>query len=158
MSRWQIRKARRRLEKMGLDVDAVDKMVASDLERAEQLRADLAKQESPTYIRLVQELDALSYEPVSAQQRYESSLDRIREASLSEWERDDLLAQIDGIYGEVLKARPYVQVLSGLNHIQGGDFSRAQKVTLSLQLLESYDLPEAERGDIAGQVRKIYGE
>ena len=80
----------------------------------------------------------------------------MREASLTDRERDDLLTQIEGVYREVLQARPYLQVLSGLTHIQSSDLPRTKKVELSMELLKSYNLPEPEEQDIAGQVRRIY--
>jgi hypothetical protein len=155
MSWWQARKARKDLEKMGLDKDYL-KQMGAELSQAKKLHNELRKQESPTYVRLIAKINDLTYEPVPSRQRYEMSLDLVRQASLSDWERNDLLTQIDSIYGEVLKARPYVQVLSGLNHIKSSQFSQAQKITLSMRLLKSYNLSETEAHEITGQIRKFY--
>lgn len=155
MSWWQARKARKDLEKMGLDKDYL-KGVTAELKNADKLRNEIRKQESPAYVKLIAKINDITYKPIPARQRYEMSHDLICQAGLSDWELHDLLAQINSIYGEVLEARPYVQVLSGLNHIKSSEFPQAQKIALSMQLLKSYNLSGAETQDIAGQIRKIY--
>jgi hypothetical protein len=156
MSWWQARRTRKRLERMGIDVDAASQMAAAGLEEAENVRAELAARESPAYVRLVEEINALTCDPVPAQQRYEQSVALIHQADMSDWERNDLLAQTERIYGEVLETRPYIQVLWSLQQIQASDLARTEKATISLQLLESYDLPEDEKRDVTEQVQRVY--
>lgn len=155
MGWWQARKARKELEKMGLDKMYLQGMQA-ELNQAKELRNELRKQESPTYVRLIAKINDITYEPVTAQRRYNASLELVHKAMLADWERNDLLAQLDSIYGEVLKARPYAQVLSGLNHINSSEFPKTQKINLSMQLLRSYDLADDERQDILEQIMKVH--
>jgi hypothetical protein len=159
MGWWQARKARKELEKMGLDKKYLKSMQAKleqGHEQAKDLRDELRKQESPTYRKLVMRINEISYEPLPARQRYTMSLDLVREAGLTGWERSDLLAQIGNNYKEILNARPYAQVLSGLNHINSSEFTKIQKINLSMRLIRSYDLTDNEKRDISEQVMKVY--
>lgn len=155
MGWWQARKARKELEKLGLDKKYLQSMQA-ELSQAKELRDELRKQESPTYVKLIAKINDIAYEPVPAQRRYDASLELVRRATLTDWERNDLLAQLDGIYGEILKARPYAQVLSGLNHINSSAFPKAQKINLSMRLIRSHSLTDDEKRDIREQVMKVY--
>jgi hypothetical protein len=141
---------------MGIDVDDLELQAADALKHAEHLRTELRKKESATYVNLIDELNALTHRPVPVQQRYDESLELIGQASLTDWERTDLLAELDRMYGKVLNARPYLQVLASLQDIAAGDLARDQKFALSMQLLESYKLPDDEREDVEAQVRRMY--
>jgi len=88
---------------MGILTDDVEQQVRSEMQQLEEMRDELRKQESPTYVRLIDEINALTEKPVPVQQRYEASLELVREATdLADWEREDLLAQLDRMYGEFL--------------------------------------------------------
>lgn len=100
---WRQRRTRKRLKKMGILTDDVEQQVRSEMQQLEEMRDELRKQESPTYVRLIDEINALTEKPVPVQQRYEASLELVREATdLADWEREDLLAQLDRMYGEFL--------------------------------------------------------
>lgn len=159
MSWWQTRKARKDLEKLnipGLDVDALSRELKQGMKEAKQVRKELRKQESPTYRKLIKRINDLTYKPIPAEQRYGMSLAMVHEAELSDWERNDLLEQIEIIYAEVLQAREYLQVLSSLNHYKAAEMTKVQKVSLSEQLIQNSGITEEEKQELLQQVKSIY--
>lgn len=153
------RKAKKILSNLGMNDTDIDEM-SSTLKQGHQdainMRDELRKKESKTYKRLIKQINDISYEPLQAQDKYDRSRAYIHEALISEWERNDLLAQTEGIYGEILKARPYLQVLSMLNHIRSDNVTRIQKIDSSLKLITNYGLTQTEEEELTEQVKKVY--
>mgnify|MGYP000138426718 FL=1 len=153
------RKAKKTLSNLGMsdsDIDELTSTLKQGHQDAINMRNELRKKESKTYKKLIKQINNISYEPLPAQEKYDRSLALIHEASLSEWERDDLLTQTEDIYGEILKARPYLQVLSMLNHIKSDNVTRIQKIDSSLKLIKNSDLTQSEEEELTEQVKKVY--
>jgi hypothetical protein len=88
---------------MGILTDDIEQWAASAMQQLEEARDELRKQESPTYVRLIDEINALTEKPVPVRERYEASLELVHEATdLADWEREDLLSQLNRMYGEFL--------------------------------------------------------
>lgn len=160
MMGWlQDKKSKKKLRNLGMSESDIDEMT-STLKQGHQdainMRNELRKKESRTYKKLIKQINNISYEPLPARQKYDKSLDLIHRASLSEWERNDLLTQTEDIYGEILQARPYLQVIAMLNHIKSDNVTRIQKIDSSLKLIKNSDLTESEADELTGKVKEIY--
>ena len=156
----QDRRSKKTLSNLGMSASDVDEMT-STLKQGHQdainIRNELRKKESRTYRKLIKKINNLSYEPLPAKEKYDKSLAIIHEATLTEWEREDLLAQTASIYDEILKARPYLQVLAMLNHIKGDNVTKIQKIDSSIKLIKASDLSESETNELLEKVNTVYG-
>ena len=160
MSWLKNKKARRTLQGLGLNEEASNEMVAElaqGYRDTKKLRDDLSKNESRTYKKLIRQINNISYEPTPVKQKYQQTLELIQTASLTEWERTDLLNQMESLYKEFLEASPYAQVLGMLNHIKSDNVTKAQKLNNSMKLIDSSDITEAQKMELAEQVKRVYG-
>jgi hypothetical protein len=101
MSWWQTRKARKNLEKIGLDktyLKGIEKELKEGVKQAEAVRDELRKQESPEYIRLVETLNQIVAGNAPTDQKKLISIKLVEQARLSDWEKHDLLEQVEGLY------------------------------------------------------------
>lgn len=103
MSWWQERKARKALEKLGMDknyLKQIGKEIKWGTKELEQQRDDLRKLESPTYHKLIKEINLIIDRDAPIEQKKSVSIKLINNAVLSNYERNDLLKQIESIYGK----------------------------------------------------------
>ena len=132
------RKARKTLQNLGMSEDEIRDLTTNlkqGHEDATRMRDELRKRESRTYRKLIKKINDISYGPLLARQKYDMSLALVHEATLTEWERGDLLNQTESIYKEFLQASPYAQVLGMLNHIKT---DQCNKNTKGGQLCEAH--------------------
>ncbi len=103
MGWWQTRKARKNLEKIGLDktyLKGVEKELKQGVKQAEIIRDELRKQESPEYHRLIETINQIVDGKAPLDQKKTISIRLVEQSpSLSEWERHDLLEQVHSLYG-----------------------------------------------------------
>lgn len=154
------RKARKTLQKLGMsevDISDMTTSLKQGHKDAIKMRDELRKKESKTYRKLIKQINDISYGPMSAKQKYDQSLAIIHEATLTEWEREDLLNQTESIYKEFLQASPYAQVLGMLNHIKTDNVTKIQKIDNSVKLIKSSDITEAQKKELLEQVNIVYG-
>lgn len=101
---WQKRKARKKLEKLnipGLDINELTQELEQGYKQAKQMRNELRKLESPTYHRLIDTINQIVEGTAPRDQKKLISIKLIERADLSEYERNDLLQQIEYIYKDV---------------------------------------------------------
>lgn len=156
----QDRKAKKTLRNLGMSDSDIDEFT-STLKQGHQdvlnMRDELRKKESKTYKKLIKQINNISFEPFPAKHNYDKTISLIHAASLTEWERNDLLTQVEKIYGEILKARPYIQALSMLNHIRTDNVTRIQKIDSSMKLIENSDITQSEKDELKAKVKRVYG-
>jgi hypothetical protein len=155
----QTRKARKNLEKLGMsksDIIGMEQELKQGMNNLEAMRDKLRKKESPTYRKLIKKINDITYEPVPAKQRRNMSLALIQEATLTEWEHNDLLSQIESIYAEVLGASPYIQVLASLNQFKDAEMTKIQKVDISENLIENSDISDSEKHELRQNLKTVY--
>ena len=98
----EMRKARKELEKMGLDKTYL-KNIGKELRQGEKglrsQRDEMRKLESPTYRKLIIEINKIIDNNDTVSKKKWDSKKIVMVANLSDDERDDLYQQIERIYG-----------------------------------------------------------
>lgn len=100
MGWWQERKARKNVERM-LGKEYTDQMITelkAGRKQAEMIRDELRKKESKRYIKLIDTINQIAEGSAPAAQKKQISIRLVEGAGLSDWERQDLLDQLNNIY------------------------------------------------------------
>lgn len=101
---WQKRQARKKLEKLnipGLHVNELTQELEQGYKQTKQIRNELRKLESPTYHRLIGTINQIIEGTAPLNQKKLISIKLVECADLSEYEKNDLLQQIEYIYKDV---------------------------------------------------------
>lgn len=155
----QKRKSKKILQDLGFDEVYANEMIANlndGYQTAKNLRNDLRKRESKNYKKLIRKINDISFEGSQADNKYERTVALVKGTSLSEWEYDDLISQIDDMYKELLKEDPYAQVSVMLNHIKSADMTKIHKIANSEELIRNSAMSSSEKNDLLDQLKRIY--
>lgn len=109
MGWWQTRKSKKTLRNLGMSRSQANSMVQEMHEGNKQLlkqRDELRKLESPTYHRLINEINQIIDSDIEAHMKRQRSFKIVNEAKLSDRERADLLVQVEHIYQNVPAVDP----------------------------------------------------
>ena len=98
----QDRKARKTLKKLGMSDDLINDTMGQlkqGMQDASAMRDDMRKLESPTYHKLIAQINDVIDKDGSAEQKKQYCIDLISNSPLTEYERNDLLTQVKSIFG-----------------------------------------------------------
>lgn len=106
MGWWQTKKARKNLEKLGFSKQYLNDMqneLREGYQNAKKVRNELRKLESPTYNKLLAKINQIIGANGTKEQKKQFSIKLVNNALLSDFERNDLLEQVEIIYGKSSK-------------------------------------------------------